>query len=199
MALTMVKQIQKAMKSKKYNFFDGNIPWNINIVGIRNSNRSVNYFDDNILILYRNDKKKWEVFCAAATTDPGRVPLLDPINKNGTAILVPGQYRGSHKIDLHAGKYLALRQSGAPVKVYRDNDRDAVLEMKRSTIQEGYFGINIHRASRWESTSLVQSYSAGCQVFQNARDFNRFLKICQKSADKFGNRFTYTLLDEKDL
>lgn len=195
----LADRIAETIKSKGYVFFDGNSSWNINIVGVRSSSREVNHFDDNIMVVYRNDKKEWEVFCAAATTDPGLVPLLKPINKSGTAILVPGQYRGSHKIDLHAGKYLALRQSGAPVKVYRDNDKDKAFDMKDSTIQEGYFGINIHRGARRGNTRLVQTYSAGCQVFQNARDFNRFMSICQKSADKFSNKFTYTLIEEKDL
>ncbi len=199
MARSMVKKIKKAVESKKYVFFDGNLSWNLNIIGIRSDNNKVNHFDDNIVIIYRNSKKEWEVFSGAATTDPGLVPLLKPINKNGTAILVPGQYRGSHKIDLHAGKYVALRQSGAPVKVYRDDDHDKVLDMDIDTIQEGYFGINIHRGSRRGDTKLVQSYSAGCQVFKNARDFRKFMEICENSASKFGNKFTYTLLEEKDL
>ncbi len=198
-ARILKRQIKYAVESQGYRFFDGNTSWNLNIIGIRSNNKDVNHFDDNILVVYRNNKKEWEIFCAPATTDPGLVPLLRPISKSGTAILVPGQYRGSHKIDLHAGKYLALRQSGGPVKVYRDNDRDRVLEMDDDTIEEGYFGINIHRGARKGDTKLVQSYSAGCQVFQNAKDFNKFLSICQKSADKFGNRFTYTLLEEKDI
>lgn len=199
MASYLATKVKSAMLSKGYKFFDGNTSWNINIVGVRSSNNKIDHFDDNMMILYRNDNKEWEVFCAPATTDPGLISLLKPINKNGTAILVPGQYRGSHKIDLHAGKYLALRQSGAPVKVYRDDDRDRVLDMKDSTIQEGYFGINIHRGSPHGDTKLVKSYSAGCQVLQNAKEFNRFLRICQKSAEKFSNQFTYTLLEEKDL
>jgi len=191
--------IQKVLKKKKYVFFDGKVPWNINIIGIRSTSRAVNRFDDTIMVIYRNDAKEWEVFSAPATTDPGLVTLLNPINRNGTAILVPGQYRGSHKIDLHAGKYMALRQSGAKVKVYRDNDRNKVLKMRKCTIQEGFFGINIHRAGRTGDTELVQSYSAGCQVFKGADDFRKFMEICENSASRLGNGFTYTLLEEKDL
>jgi len=198
-ARQLVKKVENILYSKGFAFFDSNLAWNLNIVGIRSNNRAINQFDDNILVLYRNDKKEWEVFVASATTDPGLVPLLNPINKNGTAILVPGQYRGSHKVDLHAGKYLALRQSGAPVKVYRDDDRNKTLKMDPRTIEEGYFGINIHRGARKGSTKLVQSYSAGCQVIQNASDFQKFMEICENGADSLGNRFTYTLLEERDF
>jgi len=198
-ARQLVKKVENILYSKGFAFFDSNLAWNLNIVGIRSNNRVINQFDDNILVLYRNDKKEWEVFVASATTDPGLVPLLNPINKNGTAILVPGQYRGSHKVDLHAGKYLALRQSGAPVKVYRDDDRNKTLKMDPRTIEEGYFGINIHRGARKGSTKLVQSYSAGCQVIQNASDFQKFMEICENGADSLGNRFTYTLLEERDF
>lgn len=198
-AKELANKVKEIFKNKNYAFFDGNLSYNLNIVGIRSANTKVNNFDDNILVIYRNDNKDWEVLCGAATTDPGLTPLLRPQNSSGTAILVPGQYRGSHKIDLHAGKYLALRQSGAKVKVYRDNNRDKKHDMRKGTIEEGFFGINIHRASKWKESKLVNSYSAGCQVFQSPKDFNRFLSLCQKSAEKFGNGFSYTLLEEKDF
>jgi len=198
-AKMIAENFEAIIKNKGYVFFDGGLSWNLNLIGIRNSNKKSDKFDDNLLVIYRNDNKDWEVFSAAATTDPGKIPLLRPISKSGTAILVPDQYRGSHKIDLHAGKYTALRQSGAPVKVYRDDDRDAVLDMDPSTIQEGYFGINIHRANRRGSTAMVRSYSAGCQVLQKARDFHNLMEIAERSASFFGNSFTYTLLTEEDV
>ena len=61
------------------------------------------------------------------------------------------------------------------------------------------FGINLHRSRSTGDTELVGAYSAGCQVFKNANDFKDFMKIVQKSADKFGNAFTYTLINEGDL
>ena len=49
------------------------------------------------------------------------------LNKDGVAILKPGQYRGSHKIGLHQGRYEALKQQ--TVKVYRDNNRDGKYDL----------------------------------------------------------------------
>ena len=199
MAEIYVEKIKEAMKRKKYVFFDSNLPLNLNIIGIRKDSNTSNHFDDNICIVYRNSNKEWEVLAAAATTDPGRTSLIKPVNRKGAAILVPGQYRGSHKIDLHAGKYMALRQSGGAVSVYRDNDKDTILDKDSATIETGFFGINIHRASRHGSTKLVNSYSAGCQVLQNSEDFYQMMKLCEDSAEIYGNRFTYTLLEEKDF
>ena len=66
------------------------------------------------------------------------------MNKDGVAILKPGQYRGSHKLGLHQGKYEALRQK-SPVKVYRDNNKDGDYDLIEENVQEGIFGINIHK------------------------------------------------------
>jgi hypothetical protein len=199
MAEIYVEKVKEAMKKKKYVFFDSNLALNLNIIGIRKDNNTSNHFDDNICIVYRNSKKEWEVFSAPATTDPGRTSLVRPVNKKGAAILVPGQYRGSHKIDLHAGKYMALRQSGGVVSVYRDNDKDVILDKDSATIETGFFGINIHRAGSRGSTKLVNSYSAGCQVLQDANDFYQLMRLCEASAGIYGNKFTYTLLEEKDF
>jgi hypothetical protein len=188
MADLLVEQFKSAMGKKKHIFFDSRLSYNLNIIGVRKKN-----------VIYRNDDKEWEVLSAAATTDPGSTTLFKPLNRKGTAILVPGQYRGSHKIDLHAGKYAALRQTGAKVKVWRDDDKDSILDMDDSKIEEGYFGINIHRASRRGETALVNSYSAGCQVFQAIADFREFMELCETGALKFTNNFTYTLLEEEDF
>ena len=44
---------------------------------------------------------KWKFFCFEATTDPGDNWMDNPmVREKGTAILKPGQYRGSHiKLD----------------------------------------------------------------------------------------------------
>ncbi|MEI2737870.1 MAG: hypothetical protein V9F01_03695 [Chitinophagaceae bacterium] len=56
-----------------------------------------------------------------ATTDPGNYWLKTFMNRNGTAILKPGQYKHSHRIGVHRGKYQALVQQN-PVTVLRDDN-----------------------------------------------------------------------------
>ena len=134
------------------------------------------------------------------TTDPGKYWLENPTNPKGTAVLVPGQYRSTWKIGKHQGKYEALVQR-KPVKVYRDNNKDDVIDYKNisTSIDEGYFGINIHRSNPYTESYVINKWSAGCQVFKAVEDYNEFMELCNKSSEIYGNGFTYTLIDEKDL
>lgn len=191
------EQIQHVLDQKAYRFFDGNKPYNLNIIGIRSNVETANQFDDWLYLLFRNDQLEMECHEFAITTDPGAHWLKNPLSDKGTAILVPDQYKGSHCIGLHQGKYEALKQK-APVKVWRDNNQDDILD-KDGPIDEGIFGINIHRSNAGGSSQVVEKWSAGCQVFQNVNDFNRFMDICRKAADLYGNSFTYTLLEEPDF
>ena len=134
-----------------------------------------------------------------ATTDPGSHWEKNILNKDGVAILVPNQYRGSHEIRKHQGKYEALCQK-KPVKVYRDNNKDGKYDMLEENIHEGIFGINIHKAgSRVEGSTQIDKWSAGCQVFSKESDFNQLMELAHKAKDLYGNSFTYTLIESKDL
>jgi len=141
---------------------------------------------------------EWKFHSWPATTDPGQYWIENPISKDGTAILVPGQYRGSHMIGLHQGKYEALRQR-KPVKVYRDNDKDLEYDTDEDTIKEGIYGINIHRSNPYDQSYYVNKWSAGCQVFKKVADFHEFMDICRKAKDIWGNSFSYTLIESKEL
>jgi len=150
------EQIETAVKSKGYVWFEdtANKGYDVNIVGIRNTStgqKVTNAFDDYLTISYK-ENGQWKCHVWPATTDPGKKGVMEYHNKDGVARLVEGQYRGSHIIRLHQGKYEALGQ-----------DRP------------------------------------GCQVFKKAADFEEFMKICRKSKDIHGNRFTYTLIETKDI
>ena len=187
------------MNKKGYTFFDGNKQLNVNLIGVRRDNAGTNEFDDFFVMIYR-DKKLNEV-CKVfpVTTDPGEYWLENPINPKGTAVLVPGQYRGTWQLGKHQNNYEALVQR-KEVKVWRDNNKDKVIDYKSfHTISEGHFGINIHRSNPYDKSYLVNKWSAGCQVFQSVDDFDEFMKICKKSANLYGNSFTYTLLTEQEI
>ena len=201
MSLTL-DAVKKAVVSKGYKWFEdkSNKGYDVNIVGIRNSetnNEVTNHFDDTLTISYKVDGD-WKFHSWPATTDPGQYWIENPISKDGTAILVPGQYRGSHMIGLHQGKYEALRQR-KPVKVYRDNDKDLEYDTDEDTIKEGIYGINIHRSNPYDQSYYVNKWSAGCQVFKKVADFHEFMDICKKAKDIWGNSFSYTLIESKEL
>lgn len=189
--------IREAYLRKEYKFFY-NGEFNLNIFGIRAKNGQPNKFDDIIGLAYLDEFGKDVVKLYKATTDPGRYYLLNPININGTAILAEGQYRGAFKLGLHKSEYAALVQV-KELKVYRDRNRDANLDLDKDHIEEGIFGINIHRASMFETKEEVGKWSAGCQVIQSTTDFKEFIEICKKQNSRYGNSFTYTLFNEGDF
>ena len=167
--------------------------FNLNIFGIRMHPGKVNEFDDLLGVAYR-EMGSWVVRYWPITTDPGLYWLENPMNVDGTAILVPGQYRGAWTLGRHRGRYDALVQR-KPVKVYRDRDGDGFINTDADSIQKGMFGINIHRAKQGASSSAVNKWSAGCQVFARAADFDEFMFLVGQSAPLYGSTFTYTLLE----
>jgi hypothetical protein len=170
--------------------------YDVNIVGIRNSatgDKVTNLFDDYLTISYK-ENGEWKFHIWAATTDPGTKGVMQYGNKAGVARLVEGQYRGSHTIRLHQGKYEALGQA-KNVKVFRDPNKD--MKYDENKIAEGIFGINIHKAGT--DSTYVENWSEGCQVFKKSKDFEEFMKICRKARDIHGNSFTYTLIESSDI
>jgi len=130
------------------------------------------------------------------TTDPGLAGMVKPVNAKGTAILVADQYIDAYIIGKHKGRYDSLVQRGGEVKVYRDNDKDAEHDKDKESIESGWFGINIHRAKDEAYTTTVGRWSYGCQVFADDDEFEEFMQLCYKHKEQFGNKFTYTLLEE---
>ena len=196
------EQIEAAIKAKGYVWFndDANKGYDVNIVGVRNAatgKKVTNVFDDNLTLSFKDEKGVWQFYCWMNTTDPGKKSMLEWKKMGitgGCARLVPGQYRGSHTIRLHQGKYEAVCQQ-KPVKVYRDSDLD--LEYDEDKITEGVYGINIHKAG--QDSTWVNDWSAGCQVFKRVKDFDVFMKICKKAAKIHGDSFTYTLIESSDI
>ena len=198
--MTYTKElIEKAVTAKGYKWFEdaSNKGYDVNIVGIRNSDtgdKVTNLFDDTITISYKVDGV-WQFHQWAATTEPGKKGMLQGKASGGVAFMVPGQYRRSHAIGLHQGKYRALRQVGN-IKLYRDGDRDLVFDKDKIT-ECSNCGINIHKAGA--DSTFVENWSEGCQVFKRSKDFDQFMEICTKAEQIFGNKFTYTLLESKDI
>ena len=68
-----------------------------------------------------------------------------------------------------------------------------------ATIEEGIFGINIHRSNPAQASVVNEKWSAGCQVFSSPKDFDEFMAIIDEASRLWGDKFTYTLLEEKDF
>ena len=197
-ARMMAKHYKETLENKGHAFFE-NGDYNLNIIGVRNDSGDASKFDDFINLMYKIDGE-WVCDIYPATTEPGTRILTRPIVSKGTAILVPAQYRGVYKIDTHGGKrkYTALCQRNGKVSVWRDTNKDTKPDYVGPE-HEGFFGINIHRHFGADEREYTGGVSAGCQVFQNSKDFYEFMDTCNKGADRFGNSFTYTLIEEQDV
>jgi len=195
-----IEKIKKTIKDKGYIWFndEANNGFDVNIVGIRNSskgNKVTNLFDDTLTISYK-EKGIWKFHSYPITTSAGAKGVQQHQNKKGVANLIPNQYRGSHCIGLHKGEYKALVQKNV-MSVLRDSNKNLTFDM--ALIDKGLFGINIHRSNPKTSSTFVENWSEGCQVFKNVADFNNFMDICEEAKDIYGNSFTYTLITSNDL
>ena len=186
--------IKSAIIKKHYPFFERG-DFNINLVGLRSSDLTSNRFNDHFFILFYI-KTKPVFYRFDCTTDPGVYYRNNPLNLDGTAILKPGHYKGLWSIGRHRGQYKALVQTG-PAQFYRDNNKDN--ELNLNNLHSGFIGLNCHRAFEHGKSQTVNKWSAGCQVIADPKKFNVLMQICSISAKKYGNSFSYTLLNEADI
>jgi len=174
-------------------------PYKLNVVGVRNlADTMPDEFQDELAYFYFDDKGKPVGKVARGTTSPSVYWLQNPMAAKGAAILKQGQYKDAYAIGLHRSIYQALVQV-KPVTVIRDNDRNSYLDFFADT-QTGLYGINIHRASRGKNNeAVIGKDSAGCQVYMYEDDFNGMMDMAKKSRDLYGNKFTYTLIDKREI
>lgn len=192
-----VRKLLRVLKIKSHEIFQK--PYELNIVGIRSPETNANRFDDQLHVFFKDAQNKWKHFEYQITTDPGTYFLKNPLQVDGTAILKAGQYKNAYQLGLHRKQYKALVQTGGKVTVIRDYDRNAILDFLNGTETAGWYGINIHRAKPKGATGIVDKWSAGCQVFQDADDFEEFMRLCEMHRLYNGNKFTYTLIDLRSL
>ena len=187
--------IEQTVEAKGYKWFEEQL----NIVGIRTADKTTNLFNDYVTFSWKDKATgKWNFIGFEATTDPGLYYLQNPGRVVGTGILVPDQYYNVWQWGMGSNGYNQLLQRGAAVKVYRDKNRDQYLDMDPKTIEEGYFGMNLHRAHATVLQKWVGKYSAMCQVIRdNAEAWPKVVEIVEKLCpQKF---YTYTLLVESDF
>ena len=192
----MLSKVKSILRRKGFRLYTR--PYEVNIVGIRSKNTRSNRFDDEIHVFYKTSPVKWIYHVYKATTDPGTFWLENPMEPRGTAILAEGQYVDAYEIGLHRGLYPALVEK-RPVTILRDYNRNSTLDFFNGRKDTGVFGINIHRALANGKTKYVDKFSAGCQVFEDADDFEQFMRITGRHQKLYGNSFTYTLIDFRSM
>ena len=192
----MIEKLFSAYERKGYRLYNSG-DYNVNLFGVRNmGDLHSNGFNDLLGVLYILHGE-FKLFVCAGTTDPGLTSRTKPINSHGTAILPCGQYPKAFKLGKHKGQYDALVQN-RPLPLYRDNNKDGKVDLVNLFSPE-MCGINFHRASAVRKSLQVDSWSAGCQVVADPKDFDEIMRILKESAKRYGPEFTYTLFSSNDL
>lgn len=172
------------------------------ILGVRSTADLPNMYDDKFYV-FEGEKN---IAVLTGTTHPGRTILknFEKYNKAGAAILKSDEwYYDVWKYGMHKGKMPALLQLGAPMKVYRDGDKDEKAE-EGGKIYEGYFGINHHTDTyNWTENNLkvedddIDAWSAGCQVPNERYKFKKEMDYYREAARSGKQKsVTYCLLKE---
>jgi len=164
--------------------------YNLNVITARKIPGTVDAFDDDHYLIYKVGGV-WRGFTCKVSADPGLSGLIDPVNPKGTAVLCPGQTRGSHKIGLHHGTF-ALVQN-APLRCWRERDRNGVIDYAGPVFTDAR-GCNYHRARPNGLTSRVGPWSLGCVVHADSREpFTHWQNILHEAAIRYGDVFSTTI------
>lgn len=191
---TIYDLTKNASNNLKYPFFDGYL--DVNIIGIRNSSKAVDTFNDMLGVCWKQPNGKKRAIYFEGTTKPGLYWLNKKLgNVNGTFILKPGFYKscwtkGNHKT------YSALIQSQKARFVgWRDNDNDGSFDFSGKLYYD-VTGLNFHTTSFRRDVENVGPYSAGCQVADESSDFEKFRQIVYKSMNLYGPYVSYKLFND---
>jgi hypothetical protein len=199
-------RVRNFYEKMNYPFFiSRNKNYNLNIGAIRSSDLTPDTYNDTIFLAWEWQGRGY-LKTYKGTTDPGLYYLLNPINVNGTAIIIPEYYRGVYEIGWHRKNtsfaHMALRQK-APMKYWREKEYTVTsqLPINHEVVYEEIGFTNLHsKPMNFPVTQFIGKVSAGCIVVQDPVLFhNEFIPICREGAKNFGNSFSFALFYEPDL
>jgi hypothetical protein len=159
---------------------DNKLPLNdINLIGIRNPISA----EKDVINDYVGYFTKTSITICPGTTEPS-VYWTKSAEKNvsGTFHLKEGFHEKIWCVGTHKG-YEALVNDYRyckPTKGWRDANYNFTQDSKDVEVCD-YFGINFHRMHPLSIVDRIGKYSAGCQVFQNAKDFNAMMTFIKSS------------------
>lgn len=192
------KQIYDLFKKYNYVFFNKKA-YDLNIFAIRSKNRIADSFDDVLGCAYLDDSGKECLFKCWCTVDPGNYYLKNLMDSGGAAAIVPGQYKKVWQLGYFKGTH-ALMQI-RPFHIFRDKNKDNILDFDKNTITSGIYGIFLHESfQKLEEAHNISNSSAGCVVPKIKKDYQNLIRLCYKQIyANLGDVFTFTLFDEDDL
>jgi hypothetical protein len=195
----IIKNPELFMKLRSY-YITNNLPFSeINIFGIRYEQNQKNDIWNDILGIWTYNN----CYCWDGTTDPGK--HATETKDIGAAHLCLGFHKEIWQIGIHKKSnpnfaHTALVQTGNKVKIWRDKNKNYIND--DNFADEDYFGINFHRASKYQDVLTIGNYSAGCQVTRNIKDFEFAITLITNTQQYKNNnnfKFSYMLFDYKEL
>jgi hypothetical protein len=169
--------------------------WDVYLCGIRMA-ATRDAWDDVLVALWLDDGGNRSGVAVRGTTDPG---VTSSPRSDGMAVLLEGQYRGSHRLGLHRNdpNRPALVQHGG-IRIGRDARRGRDGEWVPGPPQSG-MGINIHCPHR-DRSAVVAAASEGCQVTWTRSGMEALLHpVRQQAARGMGAVVSYTLFPRIDI
>ena len=171
-------------------------PFDVTLGGIRTKDNSSNKFNDWLFASLFTDRGGIMSIIVEGTTDAGLYYRENPMNVDGTAIIMHGkQYRGAYTYmekGGHRGQE-AFRQTG-PMDYWRDANRDIYLDFDGEVQLGKIFATNGHDMGKVGED--VNKWSAGCWGSEEENMDLLYLMAKIQIAHGFGDKFSYALLHE---
>ncbi len=189
-----IRQIKKVFSSKHYQFFEAK-PYQLNIIGIRSASTLTDIFNETLVVIFEDELGETTAVYFPCTTKAGLHYLKNPLHPDGCAITAEGQYIDAFIKRKHRDEYDALCQD-RDIDFHRDANKNDKHELIGEKLR-GNVGLNIHREAINSIVEKIGKYSAGCCVIQSG--FEYFMFLVDMGIRYHGNRFSYTLINEKDF
>ena len=200
------QDIKNSAVKNNYKFFSSG-DFNLNFWWIRNDEHASNHFTDDLVIAYKENgiEKTLEIKC---TTKPGlKGSLYNPVTVEGitgTAVIMPGQYSGAWQfIDSYTefSQYPFFRQIRG-INYWRDGDKDNEIDEVNEQLNK-LFGTQWHRMSnvgdkRQVADYEINTWSLGC-IGSIISEWDKVIALTRKCVAIYGNVFTGTIINRKDL
>lgn len=163
----------------------------VNADGIPHAD-TINHFNDRRIVWIMGTAGPLILGNWQATSEPGLEPTKNPINSRGAARIQFGFYR-AWRVGIHQGSnpkndHEGLIQTGGPVTVCRDGNRDGI--RPGDPLHTGYFGINQHHGFN-QPENWVGWASAGCLVGRTITGHQDFMKLV-KADPRYQRSRAYT-------
>ncbi len=190
---TLARKLVRAAELKNYVVFRE--PGYVNIFytegmdmdGRSNGNKP-NYFNDIRCVVTFEGSEPIMKGIWQATTEPGKRYTINPVAEGGAARIQFGQYH-AWQVGMHRGDHEALIQTGGPVSVCRDLNKD--YDRTGDRVDTGYFGINQHWGYDLPADDIGPS-SAGCLVGRTKKGHKEFMALVKSDPRYIGNhQFVY--------